>query len=241
MASKNQKNAGNKNSASQKNKNKKKQQNWIVYAAVFVVLAALILVMYVRGFSGGATAAKPQKGGNSVQSVLDENLTYFADIKIKGYGTVTVELDQNAAPITVANFVTLAESGFYDGLTFHRIMNGYMMQGGDPEGTGFGGAENTIVGEFKANGYDNPLSHTRGAISMARANAYNSASSQFFIVQKNFKSWDGQYAVFGYVTEGMDIVDKVCADAKPTDNNGTIPAGKQPVMTSVTIRTEPAA
>ena len=116
-----------------------------------------------------------------------------------------------------------------------------MMQGGDPEGTGFGGAENTIVGEFKANGYDNPLSHTRGAVSMARSQAYNSASSQFFIVQRNFKSWDGQYAVFGYVTEGMEIVDKVCADAEPIDGNGTIPAGNQTVMTSVKIRTEPAA
>jgi len=235
MASKNQKKTANKSKA------KKTQQNWIIYAAVFVALAALILVLYVRGFSGTSTTAKPHKGGNSAGITLDESLTYFADIKIKGYGTVTVELDQTAAPITVANFVELAQSGFYDGLTFHRIMNGYMMQGGDPEGTGFGGAEKTIVGEFKANGYNNPLSHTRGAISMARSNAYNSASSQFFIVQKDFKSWDGQYAAFGYVTEGMDVVDKVCRDAQPSDGNGTIPADKQPVMTSVKIRTEPAA
>ena len=235
MASKNQKKTAN------KSKSKKTQQNWILYVAVFVALTALILVLYLRGFSGTATTAKPHKGGNSAGITLDKSLTYFADIKIKGYGTVTVELDQTAAPITVANFVELAQSGFYDGLTFHRIMNGYMMQGGDPEGTGFGGAEKTIVGEFKANGYDNPLSHTRGAISMARSNAYNSASSQFFIVQKDFKSWDGQYAAFGYVTEGMDVVDKVCADAQPSDGNGTIPAGNQPVMTSVKIRTEPAA
>lgn len=238
MASKNQKKTTGKKTAPQK---KKQSQNWIVYVAVFAVLAVLILVLYARGFSGTTTTAKPHKGGNSQGITLDESLTYFADINIKGYGTVTVELDQTAAPITVANFVELAQSGFYDGLTFHRIMNGYMMQGGDPEGTGFGGAEKTIVGEFKANGYDNPLSHTRGAISMARSQAYNSASSQFFIVQRNFKSWDGQYAVFGYVTEGMDIVDKICINAEPTDGNGSIPASKQPVMTSVKIRTEPAA
>ena len=156
-------------------------------------------------------------------------------------GDIKVKFFPEAAPKAVENFKTLAKDGYYDGLTFHRIMEGYMMQGGDPEGTGFGGAENTIVGEFKANGYDNPLSHTRGAVSMARSQAYNSASSQFFIVQRNFKSWDGQYAVFGYVTEGMEIVDKVCADAEPIDGNGTIPADKQPVMTSVKIRTEPAA
>ena len=235
MASKNQK------KTTSQSKPKKQKQNWIIYVAVFAVLAVLILVLYARGFSGTTTTAKPHKGGNSVGITLDETLTYFADIEIKGYGTVTVKLDQTAAPITVANFVELAQSGFYDGLTFHRIMEGYMMQGGDPEGTGFGGAENTIVGEFKANGYDNPLSHTRGAVSMARSQAYNSASSQFFIVQRNYKSWDGQYAVFGYVTEGMETVDKVCADAEPIDGNGTIPAGNQPVMTSVKIRTEPAA
>ena len=136
----------------------------------------------------------------------------------------------------------LAESGFYDGLTFHRIMEGYMMQGGDPMSNGFGGSDVTIVGEFAANGYDNPMSHTRGAISMARANDYNSASSQFFIMQEDVSAmWDGKYAVFGYVTEGIEVVDAVCAAAEPIDNNGTIPAEKQPVMTSVTIRTEPAA
>ena len=113
-----------------------------------------------------------------------------------------------------------------------------MMQGGCPEGTGYGGAEETIVGEFSANGYDNQLSHTRGAISMARSNDYDSASSQFFIVQKDYISWDGQYAVFGYVTGGMDVVDAVCKAAEPTDSNGTISAEDQPVITSITIRTE---
>lgn len=170
---------------------------------------------------------------------LDESLTYYADIKIHDYGTITVKLDQKSAPISAANFVALAEDGFYDGLTFHRIIEGFMMQGGDPEGNGTGGSENNIVGEFTANGYDNNLSHTRGAISMARSSAYNSASSQFFIVHEDSSdSLDGQYAVFGYVTEGIEIVDKVCEDSNPTDDNGTIEAEEQPIITSITIRTE---
>lgn len=170
---------------------------------------------------------------------LDESLTYYADIKIKDYGTITVKLDQKSAPISAANFVALAEDGFYDGLTFHRIIEGFMMQGGDPEGNGTGGSENNIVGEFTANGYDNNLSHTRGAISMARSSAYNSASSQFFIVHEDCSdSLDGDYAVFGYVTEGIEIVDKVCEDSNPTDDNGTIEADEQPIISSVTIRTK---
>lgn len=172
---------------------------------------------------------------------LDETLTYYADIEIEDYGTITIELDQESAPITAANFVELAESGFYDGLTFHRIIEGFMMQGGDPNGDGTGGSDNTIVGEFTDNGYDNELSHTRGAVSMARSTDYDSASSQFFIVQEDSSdSLDGQYAVFGYVTEGMEIVDEICEAAEPTDDNGTIEAEDQPVITSVTIYTEEA-
>lgn len=171
-------------------------------------------------------------------TLVDENITYYADIEIADYGTITVCLDQKSAPITVANFVGLAESGFYDGLTFHRIMEDFMMQGGDPDGNGTGGSENTIVGEFAVNGYDNNLSHTRGAISMARAMDYDSASSQFFIVHEDSTFLDGQYAVFGYVTEGLEVVDAVCESAEPVDDNGTIEAEEQPVITSITIRTE---
>ncbi len=114
------------------------------------------------------------------------------------------------------------------------------MQGGDPNGNGTGGSEQCIVGEFTDNGYENSLSHTRGAISMARSSGnYDSASSQFFIVQEDSSSsLDGQYAVFGYVTEGLDVVDAVCEAAEPTDNNGTIEADAQPIITSITIRTE---
>lgn len=158
-----------------------------------------------------------------------------AEIVIKDYGVVDVELDADSAPISVTNFVKLAQEGFYDGLTFHRIMDGFMMQGGDPLGNGTGGSEETIKGEFSENGVENDLSHTRGAISMARSSDMDSASSQFFIVQTDCTSLDGKYAAFGYVTDGMDVVDKICKDAQPTDNNGTIPADEQPVIESITI------
>jgi len=166
---------------------------------------------------------------------LSIEATHYADIIIENYGTITVALDGNTAPETVENFVSLAESGFYDGLTFHRIMNGFMMQGGDPNGDGTGGSENTITGEFSDNGIENDLSHTRGAVSMARSSDYNSASSQFFIVHEDSTNLDGQYAVFGYVTDGMDIVDEICNSAEPTDDNGTISPEEQPVITSITV------
>lgn len=156
-----------------------------------------------------------------------------ATIEIKDYGTITVALDASAAPETVANFVSLAKSGFYDGLTFHRIMEGFMMQGGAPkEGSK---SPETIKGEFSANGVDNKLSHTRGAISMARANPYDSASSQFFIVHKDSTFLDGKYAAFGYVTSGIEVVDAICEAAKPTDDNGSIPKDQQPVIVSIKI------
>lgn len=161
---------------------------------------------------------------------------HHVEIDVKDYGTITLELDADAAPITVANFLKLANEGFYNGLTFHRIMSGFMMQGGDPEGTGFGGSDETIKGEFSANGVNNPLSHTRGAISMARNGlSMDSASSQFFIVHQDSTFLDGQYACFGYVTDGMDVVDAICKDARPTDDNGTIPAAEQPVITEVRV------
>lgn len=171
------------------------------------------------------------------ETSINPSASYYADITVRDYGTITVALDSSAAPITVENFVKLAKSGFYDGLTFHRIMEGFMMQGGDPEGTGMGGSDEQIKGEFAANGVNNPISHTRSTISMARAAySYDSASSQFFIVQQDSTFLDGQYAGFGHVTEGMEIVDQICADAQPVDDNGTIPADQQPVIESIVIR-----
>ena len=179
----------------------------------------------------------PEQGSGTTATSADEiEITHYADIDIDGYGTVTVALDANAAPKTVANFVKLAEEGFYDGLTFHRIIDGFMIQGGDPNGDGTGGSEETIFGEFSENGFVNNFSHVRGAISMARSTDYDSASSQFFIVQTDSTFLDGSYAAFGYVTEGMDIIDQISADAEPTDDNGTIEASAQPVINSITIR-----
>lgn len=198
-----------------------------------ILLVVLMLVMFTACGSNSSSTSSTY-----TPAELDADTTYFADIDIADYGMITVELDQKAAPITCANFVELAESGFYDGLTFHRIMAGFMMQGGDPNGNGTGGSENNIVGEFASNGYENNLSHTKGAISMARSQDPNSASSQFFICHADSDFLDGEYAVFGYVTEGIDVVDAVCTKAQPTDNNGSIPAEEQPVINSVKIRTK---
>ncbi len=157
------------------------------------------------------------------------------NIVIKDKGTIAVELDADVAPITVTNFVNLAKEGFYDGVVFHRIIDGFMMQGGDPTGTGMGGSEMNIKGEFSENGVKNNLSHTRGAISMARAQDMNSASSQFFIVHQDSIFLDGAYACFGYVTEGMDIVDDICTNTKGGDGNGIIPTGNRPVIETIEV------
>lgn len=149
--------------------------------------------------------------------------------------TIDLELDPKAAPLTCENFLKLVNQGFYDGLTFHRIINGFMMQGGDPEGTGMGGSSEKIKGEFSANGVKNDLSHTRGAISMARSQAMDSASSQFFIVHQDSTFLDGQYACFGYVTDGMDVVDAICETVPVVDNNGTVQDGHQPVMETIRV------
>ena len=200
-----------------------------------ICLAAL-LVLSLAGCGktsvvGITTASKAPAANEESQGVG----THHAEIEIQDYGTITVELDGDAAPITVQNFMDLANAGFYDGLTFHRIISGFMMQGGDPNGNGTGGSENTIKGEFSANGVENTLSHTRGAISMARSQNPDSASSQFFICHADSTFLDGQYACFGYVTDGMDVVDAVCEAAQPTDDNGTISADQQPVITAIRV------
>lgn len=160
---------------------------------------------------------------------------HHAEITVKDMGVISVELDGDTAPITVQNFMDLANEGFYDGLTFHRIIDGFMIQGGDPNHNGTGGSEKTIKGEFSANGVENNISHTRGTISMARSSDMDSASSQFFIVQTDSTSLDGQYAGFGHVTSGMEIVDQICKDAVVTDNNGSVDYENQPVIESIKI------
>ena len=160
---------------------------------------------------------------------------HHVEIEVQDYGTIAVELDGDAAPITVDNFLKLAKEGFYDGLTFHRIIDGFMIQGGDPRGDGTGGSDETVVGEFTENGVENPISHVRGTVSMARSSDKNSASSQFFIVQTDSTYLDGQYAAFGHVTDGMDIVDAICKNTRTTDRNGTVAPENQPVITAVRV------
>lgn len=157
------------------------------------------------------------------------------EIEVENYGTIAVELDADEAPITVTNFVDLVEEGFYDGLTFHRIIDGFMIQGGDPNGDGSGGSSRTIKGEFSSNGIDNSIDHVRGVISMARSSLPNSASSQFFIVQEDSPHLNGEYAAFGHVTSGMEIVDAICEDVQVEDTNGTVLPENQPVITSIKV------
>ncbi|MBQ6451390.1 MAG: peptidylprolyl isomerase [Solobacterium sp.] len=136
-------------------------------------------------------------------------------IEMQNGGVIRIELDDSAAPITAENFRKLVREGFYDGLTFHRVIRGFMIQGGDPTGTGAGGSKETIVGEFASNGHPNPLKHTRGVISMARTTDPDSASSQFFIMHQDAPHLDGQYAAFGKVAEGIEVVDEIAS--VPTD------------------------
>lgn len=182
-------------------------------------------------------ASDKKEGSDESASAEEELLTglHHITIDVQDYGTITLELDADEAPISVTNFVNLAEEGFYDGLTFHRIISGFMIQGGDPKGNGTGGSDATIKGEFSENGVENNISHVRGTISMARANDPDSASSQFFIVHEDSTFLDGQYAAFGHVTDGMDVVDAICENTPVQDNNGTVKAADQPVITSITV------
>lgn len=161
---------------------------------------------------------------------INNEMNPKVEIKIKDYGTIQLALDPSQAPLTVENFLKLVNEGFYDGLTFHRIIKDFMIQGGDPEGNGTGGSGVEIKGEFKQNGVDNQISHKRGVISMARSQFPDSASSQFFICHKDSEFLDGAYAAFGVVTSGIEVVDKICDSVTPVDDNGTIEKPDQPII-----------
>ena len=199
-----------------------------IMAAVLLVIVAMIGCQKTED-----TSTKSEIPAESSKDLLSG--IHHAEIQVKEYGTITVELDADAAPVTVTNFVNLAKDGFYDGLTFHRIMDGFMIQGGDPNGDGTGGADETIKGEFSSNGVENEISHTRGTISMARAQDPDSASSQFFIVHEDSTFLDGEYAAFGHVTSGIEIVDQICKDVPAEDDNGTVKAENQPVIEKITV------
>lgn len=196
-------------------------------------VGVVMLMVLIAALVGCGQKEAPEAEGTEPEK---EGIgTHHVEINIKDYGTVKLELDGDTAPITVKNFMDLAESGFYDGLTFHRIINGFMIQGGDPNGNGTGGSDQNIKGEFSSNGVENNISHEEGVISMARSGDPDSASSQFFIMVEDGPYLDGDYAAFGHVTEGQEIVDKIASDAKPTDENGTIEPDEQPVIESVKV------
>lgn len=199
-------------------------KKWMKLSIVLGILALVLVTGCSKKTETKGTASSINPAGK-----------HHVEINVKDYGTIKVELDGDVAPITVENFLKLAGEGFYDGLTFHRIISGFMIQGGDPKGNGTGGSDENIKGEFSQNGVENNISHVRGTISMARSSAMDSASSQFFIVHQDSPHLDGQYAGFGTVTEGMEVVDQICEDTPVTDSNGTVSSKDQPVIESIKV------
>lgn len=190
------------------------------------------------GAEGADAEGADAEGADDAGSDSDDPYAtgvHHAVLEVQDYGTIEMTLNANVAPITVSNFCGLVEEGFYDGLTFHRIISGFMIQGGDPNGDGTGGSDETITGEFSANGVENNIPHVRGTVSMARSSDYDSASSQFFIMHATDSSLDGLYAAFGTVTSGMEVVDSICESVPVEDSNGTVAAENQPVISSITL------
>ena len=194
-----------------------------------ILLACFMVTTLLTGCGENQQQEETQNNANLLSG------KHTAEIVVKDYGTIKLELDADTAPITVTNFVNLANDGFYNGLTFHRIIDGFMIQGGDPLGNGTGGSDTNIKGEFEQNGVKNDISHVRGVISMARSQDNDSASSQFFIVQADSTYLDGQYAAFGHVTEGMEVVDAICEKMTGLGLSDSIPAENQPVIETITI------
>lgn len=209
-----------------------KKRYIVIGIIIGIIIIGGIITMIINKSKSEGKNNESQIQGQPNESKYSKG-THHAKIIIKNYGTIDVELYADIAPITVANFAKLVNEGFYNGLTFHRIISGFMIQGGDPKGNGTGGSNENIKGEFALNGIENTLSHTRGVISMARAMAYDSASSQFFIMHKDYTGLDGAYAAFGKVTNGIEIVDKICEDVKVEDDNGTVLKENQPIIEKI--------
>jgi len=196
---------------------------------LFLVIGSILIIAIILVLNILVNNDKKEKEQASLLSGK-----HYVEIVVKDNGSINLELDADTAPITVTNFINLVKDGFYDGLTFHRIIDGFMIQGGDPLGTGMGGSSKTINGEFSANGVENNISHVRGVISMARSEAYNSASSQFFIVHEDSTHLDGNYAAFGKVTSGMEVVDKL-VKIKTEDGDGLVSKENQPIIESIKV------
>lgn len=197
-----------------------------------MIICTFAMVLSLIGCSNKSADDEKEKKKEEVNYMTGK---HHVEIEIEDYGMVTLELDADVAPITVTNFINLTKEGFYDGLTFHRIISGFMIQGGDPEGTGNGGSSEKIKGEFSDNGYKNDISHVRGVVSMARATTYNSASSQFFIVHKDSTFLDGKYAAFGHVTSGIEVVDKIADTVQVEDDNGKVKKENQPKISKIRV------
>ena len=185
-----------------------------------LTLALVLLLCTLAGCGGGS---KSWKG------------THHAEIVVEEYGTITIEINADIAPITASNFLNLAKKGFYDGNSFYRVIDGFAIYGGDPNGNGTGTSGSTIEGEFTANGVANSLTNTRGAIGMARGTHYNSASCQFYILQSDATYLDGDFAVFGYVISGLNVVDQICAGTATTGSDGYVAAANQPVIKEIKV------
>ena len=185
-----------------------------------LTLALVLLLCTLAGCGGGS---KSWKG------------THHAEIVVEEYGTITIEINADIAPITASNFLNLAKKGFYDGNSFYRVIDGFAIYGGDPNGNGTGTSGSTIEGEFTANGVANSLTNTRGAIGMARGTHYNSASCQFYILQADATYLDGDFAVFGYVISGLNVVDQICAGTPTTGSDGYVAAANQPVIKEIKV------
>jgi len=205
---------------------------------IFVLCLPLLILLLVAGCGNGdATlekAAPKDKAASDISPDLTEGAIQ-ATIMIEDMGPIIVELYPDIAPQTVRNFVYLAKQNYYDGLTFHRIMDGFMIQGGCPDNTGTGGPGYSIRGEFSENGFENNLQHIRGTLSQARPGNFDGAGSQFFITQRDRHDLDGKYAAFGRVIEGMEIVDSITANTPVLDNNGGTKPEDRPVIKWISI------
>lgn len=186
-------------------------------------LALLLALLTLLCLLSGCGGSKSWKG------------THHAEIVVEEYGSITIEINADIAPITASNFLNLAKKGFYEGTSFYRVIDGFAIYGGDPNGNGTGTSGSTIEGEFTANGVANSLTNTRGAIGMARGTHYNSASCQFYILQSDATYLDGDFAVFGYVIEGINVVDQICAGTATTGSDGYVASANQPTIKEIKV------